>query len=419
MKISKCYQIFLIAAFVCFLLSPQAEATFSIVAVDTITGEVGSAGASCIAGSNIIEDVVEGIGAINTQSFYLPGNQDNAHALLIAGITPDSIMSWLEANDVQGDPSRRQYGAVTLAGQGASAAFTGILCIEWKGHHTGPGYSIQGNILLGPEIIDSMKFVFLNTSGPFADRLMAALEAAKVIGADKRCAPEGKSSISAYIKVARIGDDGIPYLSEVVSNTIDSTDPIDLLRVKFDNWKLRQKADADSSIVLNVPDAVRADGAATISITVVPFNLDSDTVRYTDSVVIVNSGGGTLSAVVNNGDKTFSATIISDTIAQTDTLTVFVESGGELVQLSSRPVLSYYPCGDINFDLVASNILDLTYLVDFIFRGGPPPTIADAADLDGSGGLSNIIDLTNLVDFIFRGGLKPTCGWYEDTLSPH
>ena len=411
MKIFKFYQIFLTAAFVCFFLAPRAEATFSIVAVDTITGEVGSAGASCIAGSNIIEDVVEGIGAINTQSFYLSGNQDNAHALLIAGITPDSIMSWLEANDVQNDPTRRQYGAVTLAGQGASAAFTGILCIEWKGHHTGPGYSIQGNILLGPEIIDSMKFVFLNTSGPFAERLMAALEAAKVIGADKRCATAGKSSISAYIKVARIGDGGIPYLSEIVGNTIDSTDPIDLLRLKFDNWKLRQKADPDSSTVFNTPDAVRADGATPISITVVPFNLDGDTVRYTDSVVIINSGGGTLSAVVNNGDKTFSATIISDTVGQTDTLTVFVESGGELVQLSSRPVLSYYPCGDINFDLVGSNILDLTYLVDFIFRGGPPPTHLDAADLDGSGGLSNIVDLTNLVDFIFRGGLKPTCGW--------
>ncbi len=411
MKIFKFYQIFLTAAFVCFFLAPRAEATFSIVAVDTITGEVGSAGASCIAGSNIIEDVVEGIGAINTQAFYLSGNQANAHALLIAGITPDSIMNWLEANDVQNNPTTRQYGAVTLAGQGASAAFTGLLCIEWKGHHTGPGYSIQGNILLGPEILDSMKFVFLNTSGPFAERLMAALEAAKVIGVDKRCATAGKSSISAYIKVARIGDDGIPYLSEIVGNTIDSTDPIDLLRVKFDNWKLRQKADADSSNVLNAPDAVRADGATPISITVVPLNLDGDSLRYPDSVVIVNSGGGTLSAVVDNGDKTFSATLTSDTVSQSDTITVFVEAGGELVQLSSRPVVIYYPCGDVNFDLTGLNILDLTYLVDYIFRSGPLPPKIDAADVDGGGGFPNILDLTDLVDYIFRNGDKPTCGW--------
>lgn len=411
MKISKYYQIFLTAAFVCFFLAPRAEATFSIVAVDTITGEVGSAGASCISGSNIIEDVVEGIGAINTQSFYLSGNQDNAHALLIAGITPDSIMNWLAANDVQNDATQRQYGAVTLAGQGASAAFTGVLCIEWKGHLTGPGYSIQGNILLGPQIIDSMEYVFLNTSGPLEVRLMAALEAAKVTGADIRCTSSDKSSISAYIKVVRIGDGGLPYLSEIISNTTYSTDPIDLLRVKFDNWQLQQKADPDSSIIISVPDAVRANGTSLISITVVPLNLDGDSLRYPDSVVIVNSGGGTLSAVVDNGDNTYSATITSDTVAQFDTLTVFVEAGGELVQLNSKPVLSYYPCGDVNYDLVGLNIIDLTYLVDYIFRGGLPPTIIDAADVNGSGGLPNILDLTILVDFIFRSGAKPTCGW--------
>jgi len=411
MKISKCYQIFLIAAFVCFFLSPQAEATFSIVAVDTITGEVGSAGASCIAGSNIIEDVVEGIGAINTQAFYLSGNQANAHALLIAGIAPDSIMRWLEANDVQNDPARRQYGAVTLAGQGASAGFTGALNTEWKGHITGPGYSMQGNILLGPQILDSMEFVFLNTSGPLEERLMAALEAAKVTGADIRCTGAGKSSISAYIKVVRIGDGALPYLSEIVGNTTDSTDPIDLLRVKFDNWKLRKIADPDSSVIINVPDTVRADGASIIDITVVPLNLDGDSLRNLDSVVIENSGGGTLSAVVDNGDKTFSATLTSATVSQSDTITVFVESGGELVQLNSRPVVIYYPCGDVNYDLVGLNILDLTYLVDYIFRSGPLPPNKDAADIDGSGGFANILDLTSLVDFIFRSGAKPTCGW--------
>ena len=411
MKIFKFYQIFLTAAFVCFFLAPRAEATFSIVAVDTITGEVGSAGASCISGSNIIEDVVEGIGAINTQAFYLSGNQANAHALLIAGILPDSIMLWLEANDVQNDPASRQYGAVTLAGQGASAAFTGALNTDWKGHITGPGYSIQGNILLGPQILDSMEFVFLSTAGPLEERLMAALEAAKVVGADIRCTSSGKSTISAYIKVVRIGDGGVPYISEIVGNTFGSTDPIDLLRVKFDNWKLQQIADPDSSVIINAPDTVRADGATQISITVVPLNLDGDSLRYPDSIVIVNSGGGTLSAVIDNGDKTFSATLTSDTLSQSDTITVFVESGGELVQLSSRPVVIYYPCGDVNFDLTGLNILDLTYLVDYIFRSGPLPPKIDAADVDGGGGFPNILDLTDLVDYIFRSGPKPTCGW--------
>ena len=67
-------------------------------------------------------------------------------------------------------------------------------------------------------------------------------------------------------------------------------------------------------------------------------------------------------------------------------------------------------CGDANNDgSETSNILDLTFIVDYIFRGGPLPEILAAADLDGSGGNPNIIDLTTLVDFIFRGGAQPTC----------
>ena len=67
-------------------------------------------------------------------------------------------------------------------------------------------------------------------------------------------------------------------------------------------------------------------------------------------------------------------------------------------------------CGDANNDQSEiPNILDLTFLVDYIFRGGPLPEIPAAADLDGSGGNPNIIDLTAMVDYIFRGGAQPTC----------
>ena len=58
------------------VISSLLMATFSIVAVDTNTGEVGSAGGSCIAGSIIISDLHPGVGAIHTQSYYLPANQN-------------------------------------------------------------------------------------------------------------------------------------------------------------------------------------------------------------------------------------------------------------------------------------------------------------------------------------------------------
>ena len=73
-------------------------ATFSIVAVDTTTGEVGSAGGSCISGSIIISDIHPGTGAIHTQSYYLPANQSYASSLMDEGYSPDEIIQFLENN---------------------------------------------------------------------------------------------------------------------------------------------------------------------------------------------------------------------------------------------------------------------------------------------------------------------------------
>lgn len=392
----------------------ESHATFSIVAVDTVTGTVGSAGASCIENSYIINDVVEGIGALNTQSFWLAGNQNNAHTLLIGGILPDSIMQWLEANDFQSDPQVRQYGAATLAGPAAAASFTGVFCIDWRGHIVGPGYAIQGNILLDSSIVENMETAYLSATGPLEDRLMAALEAAKVPGADSRCASANKSSISAYIKVARIGDGATPYLYERVNSTPASVDPIDVLRTQYDVWKLRQQADADSSDFIATPDKQKLDGISTVEIGIVPINLDGDTVRYPDGASLSHTGTGALSAVSNNGDKTFSATLTSPpfgNLGQRDTLTASVEAGGVNTELSAKRVVVFYPCGDMNGDLIALNILDLNFLVNRIFRGGVLFTFSPAADLNGDGGNGNILDLNFAVNRIFRSGLPPTCGW--------
>jgi hypothetical protein len=68
-----------------------------------------------------------------------------------------------------------------------------------------------------------------------------------------------------------------------------------------------------------------------------------------------------------------------------------------------------YLCGDIDGNGTGPNVSDLTYLVDYLYRGGPPPPDIGAADVNGSGGAPNVADLTYLVDFLFRSGPDPIC----------
>ncbi|HQL24380.1 MAG TPA: hypothetical protein PKY95_08175, partial [candidate division Zixibacteria bacterium] len=68
-----------------------------------------------------------------------------------------------------------------------------------------------------------------------------------------------------------------------------------------------------------------------------------------------------------------------------------------------------YVCGDLTGNGGTPNVADLTYFVNFLFRGGPPPADMAAADIDGSGGLPTVGDLTYFIGFLFRGGPPPIC----------
>ena len=217
--------------------------TFSIVAVDPKTGEVGSAGASCVDLSNFpnfatgfLGELFPEEGAINSQATYLSQNQTNARNRFNNGETPQEIIDWLVANDAQNQSQQRQYGIVRLVdGTPQSAAHTGVACLDYKNHITGPNYSIQGNILLGQGILDSMEARFLRAEGDLACKLMAAMEGANVIGADSRCTGNGTSSLFAFLKVAQPSDIfGNPALSLGVRlQNGQGIEPIDRLQDDF------------------------------------------------------------------------------------------------------------------------------------------------------------------------------------------
>ncbi len=227
-------------------LNVKAQDTFSIVAIDTATGEVGSAGASCVDlilffpnyAIDFLGDLIPGQGAINTQASYSTVNQANARARMLAGDAPQQIIDWLVANDANNNPNNRQYGIASFVnGSPQTAGYTGSGTLNYKNHITGPNYSIQGNILSGPAILDSMESRFLNEPGDLACKLMAALQGAKVPGADTRCANngEGTSSLFAFLKVAQPQDEyGNPSLLLGVKTPGGAgIEPIDSLQSLF------------------------------------------------------------------------------------------------------------------------------------------------------------------------------------------
>ncbi|MAT53309.1 MAG: secretion protein [Saprospirales bacterium] len=250
----------LFSLFFFFLFAAQlsGQDTFSIIAVDPETGEVGSAGASCVdasafGGVILLNDIIPGKGGVNAQATVcLPVhiNLVNAMARMAEGFAPADIIEWLVENDAcgSGTYANRQYGIADFDddGQPRTAAYTGASTLAYANHITGPNYSIQGNILLGPQILDSMEARFLAEEGPLAKKLMAALQGANVPGADTRCMAQGTSSRSAFLRVAKPDDEpGNFWLELNVVLTPTGVEPIDSLQTLFDEWYGTINADSE------------------------------------------------------------------------------------------------------------------------------------------------------------------------------
>ena len=226
-----------------FIQILHSQTTYSIVAVDTITGEVGSAGASCVdldrfefETDDFVGELFPGAGAINTQAWYIPQNQQNASQKFESGKTPDQILQWLTKNDAEDNPDFRQYGVVRMTESGVqAAAFTGDSTISYAGQIVGDYYAIQGNILSGRDVLERMEEAFLNTEGDLTCKLLAAMEAAAFPGADTRCLGNISSSLFAYLKVARQNDSkGKPSVLYSVRTAMgDEKEPVILLRDKM------------------------------------------------------------------------------------------------------------------------------------------------------------------------------------------
>jgi len=265
-----------------FGISSHAQDTFSIIAVDPDTGEIGSAGASCVTGVgnsgiiDIITRIIPGRGGVNSQAYVCIPNINllNAMEQMELGASPEEIIDWLYNNDACNsqnfNPEYRQYGIADFdeLGDPRTAGFSGNLTDDYKEDRQGATYSIQGNILLNQSVIDNMENNFNNNSGSLADKLMAAMQGANFAGADSRCLAAGTSSTTAYLLVYRPDDDPAdPYIRLNVGQLPSGTEPIDSLQILYDQLlgikenTLQQKVKlfpnpASSSIQINIDASV-------------------------------------------------------------------------------------------------------------------------------------------------------------------
>jgi len=194
--------------------------TWSILARDS-DGRVGAAVASrFLAVGALCLHTARAAGALSTQALVNPLYGPRGIALLHEGRSPADIVATL----IAADAGREQRQLHLLALAGAGAAHTGRECVEWCGHQVHDGFSVAGNMLAGPQVLDATVQAFVASVGqPLAERLIAALAAGDAVGGDKR----GKQAAALRIQ----GDEDYPLLDLRVD---DHAEPIAELRRLYD-----------------------------------------------------------------------------------------------------------------------------------------------------------------------------------------
>ncbi|MGB7873779.1 MAG: DUF1028 domain-containing protein [Anaerolineales bacterium] len=192
--------------------------TFSIVACDQNTKAWGVAVASkFLAVGAIVPWAREGAGALATQSYANTSFGPRGLDLMASGLSAEATLAEL----LQDDQEREQRQVGLVDARGLAATFTGYECFEWAGGLTGPGYAIQGNILVGEQVVNAMQKSFLETEGNLPSRLYAALLAGDRSGGDRR----GRQSAAIYVVKPKGGYGG--FIDRWIDYRVDDhEDPV-------------------------------------------------------------------------------------------------------------------------------------------------------------------------------------------------
>jgi uncharacterized Ntn-hydrolase superfamily protein len=202
--------------------------TFSIVACDPTTGQMGIAVASrYFSVGSVVPWAEANVGAIATQADVNVGYGPKALQLLRQGLTAQQAADRLLAEDSFPGKDGRQFAIVDSRGN--LVTYTGPKAPNWAGGQKGATWAAQGNTLVGPQVPSAMGEAFGATPGELAEKLFAALKAADAAGGDRR----GRQSASMLIVCKQCGrntnNDRYLYL-----NVDDNPDPFKELRRLLD-----------------------------------------------------------------------------------------------------------------------------------------------------------------------------------------
>jgi uncharacterized Ntn-hydrolase superfamily protein len=236
----------LVAAFVTW--PPAAQATFSIVARDSVTGDLGVAVQShYFAVGPIVPWAEPGVGAVATQSLVEVAYGPRGLALLRQGVSAPAALDAL----VKSDPANGGRQVAIIDTRGRVAAYSGPRCIPDAGQIVDQGgqFSVQANLMANAKVWPAMADAYRTSMGDLPERMLRALEAAQAAGGDIR------GQQSAAIVVVRGTASDRPWADRILDLRVeDSERPIEELRRLVTLWRAYRWVDrGDSAVSANDP----------------------------------------------------------------------------------------------------------------------------------------------------------------------
>ncbi len=273
-----CMMILLLFASLSVFSQTRPVHTYSIVARDSVTGELGVAVQShWFSVGPLVPWAEAGIGAVATQSFVDPAYGPLGLELMRSGKTARQSLDGLLAADAGKDV--RQVAMVDVKGN--VAAHTGAKCIPAAGHIEGEQFTVEANLMLNDKVWPAMAKAYRETKGDLADRMLAALDAAQAVGGDIR----GKQSAAILIVSGK--PTGKPWVDRIMDLRVeDSHEPLKELRRLVNVHRAYQRMNnGDLAVEKNdVEGALREYGAAE---KMMPDNLE---MKYWHAIALVNVG---------------------------------------------------------------------------------------------------------------------------------